>query len=54
MNADGSDEQRITFGAGRYATPVWSPRGDLIAFTKPTAANSTSASCGPTAAASGC
>lgn len=21
-------------GDGRYATPVWSPRGDLIAFTK--------------------
>ena len=26
--------QRISFGEGRYATPVWSPRGDLIAFTK--------------------
>ncbi|MEL6258206.1 MAG: Tol-Pal system beta propeller repeat protein TolB, partial [Pseudomonadota bacterium] len=25
---------RITFGDGRYSTPVWSPRGDLIAFTK--------------------
>ena len=25
---------RITFGKGRYTTPVWSPRGDLIAFTK--------------------
>ena len=25
---------RISFGTGRYATPVWSPRGDLIAFTK--------------------
>ena len=25
---------RITFGKGRYSTPVWSPRGDLIAFTK--------------------
>ncbi len=25
---------RITFGRGRYSTPVWSPRGDLIAFTK--------------------
>ena len=21
-------------GGGRYATPVWSPRGDLIAFTR--------------------
>lgn len=26
--------RRITFGDGRYASPVWSPRGDLIAFTK--------------------
>ena len=26
--------RRISFGAGRYGTPVWSPRGDLIAFTK--------------------
>jgi TolB protein len=34
MNADGSNVQRISFGEGRYATPVWSPRGDLIAFTK--------------------
>ncbi|MEM8921781.1 MAG: Tol-Pal system protein TolB, partial [Pseudomonadota bacterium] len=44
MNADGrpmscpsggsSDACRITFGQGRYSTPVWSPRGDLIAFTK--------------------
>ncbi len=34
MNADGSDQQRISFGGGRYATPEWSPRGDLIAFTK--------------------
>lgn len=25
---------RITFGRGSYSTPVWSPRGDLIAFTK--------------------
>ncbi len=34
MNSDGSGQQRITFGGGRYATPEWSPRGDLIAFTK--------------------
>jgi len=34
MNADGSDVKRISFGDGRYGTPVWSPRGDLIAFTK--------------------
>ena len=34
MNADGSGVKRISFGQGRYATPVWSPRGDFIAFTK--------------------
>ena len=34
MKADGGDAQRISFGEGRYATPVWSPRGDWIAFTK--------------------
>ena len=25
---------RISCGEGRYSTPVWSPRGDYIAFTK--------------------
>ncbi|MET0295614.1 MAG: Tol-Pal system protein TolB, partial [Phenylobacterium sp.] len=34
MNADGSGARRISFGSGRYTTPVWSPIGDLIAFTK--------------------
>jgi TolB protein len=34
MGADGGDVQRISFGQGRYGTPVWSPRGDLIAFTR--------------------
>jgi TolB protein len=34
MDADGSNQKRITFGGGRYASPVWSPRGNLIAFTK--------------------
>jgi len=35
MNSDGSGVRRIS-GAdgGRYSTPVWSPRGDYIAFTK--------------------
>ena len=36
MNADGSNQHRISFGEGRYTTPVWSPKGDLIAFTKQT------------------
>jgi len=31
---DGSKTKRISFGNGLYGTPVWSPRGDLIAFTK--------------------
>jgi WD40-like Beta Propeller Repeat. len=34
MKNDGSNIKRITFGKGLYGTPVWSPRGDLIAFTK--------------------
>jgi TolB protein len=34
MNADGSNQHRISFGGGRYATPQWSPRGDLVAFTR--------------------
>jgi TolB protein len=34
MPAGGGEARRISFGDGRYATPVWSPRGDLIAFTK--------------------
>ncbi|MFY0623062.1 MAG: Tol-Pal system protein TolB [Pelagimonas sp.] len=35
MSAAGGDARRISFGqSGRYGTPVWSPRGDLIAFTK--------------------
>ena len=34
MPSGGGEARRISFGAGRYGTPVWSPRGDLIAFTK--------------------
>jgi TolB protein len=35
MGAGGGGARRISFGSGaRYATPVWSPRGDLIAFTR--------------------
>jgi len=35
MAASGGPAQRISFGeGGSYSTPVWSPRGDLIAFTK--------------------
>jgi TolB protein len=33
MNADGSNQHRISFFGGRAATPEWSPRGDQIAFT---------------------
>jgi len=34
MDGNGGNIQRISFGSGQYSTPVWSPRGDLIAFTK--------------------
>ena len=34
MNLKTKKINRISFGKGKYATPVWSPRGDLIAFTK--------------------
>jgi TolB protein len=34
MNVDGSNQRRISFTQGANGTPVWSPRGDLIAFTK--------------------
>jgi TolB protein len=34
MPATGGEPTRISSGKGRYGTPVWSPRGDLIAFTK--------------------
>jgi len=33
-DAGGSNDTRISFSTGRYDNPVWSPRGDLIAFTR--------------------
>lgn len=35
MSASGGDTaRRISYGAGHYGSPVWSPRGDVIAFTR--------------------
>jgi TolB protein len=34
MDANGGNVRRISFGEGKYFQPVWSPRGDWIAFTK--------------------
>jgi TolB protein len=34
MGADGSSPSRISYGKGSYAEPDWSPRGDMIAFTR--------------------
>src|SRR3546814_16132392 len=34
MDASGGNVRRISHGDGRYATPVWSPRDDLIAVTQ--------------------
>jgi len=34
MGADAGGARRISSEGGRYSTPVWSPRGDYIAFTK--------------------
>ena len=34
MDSDGSGQRRISFGGGRSASPVWSPKGNLIAFTR--------------------
>jgi TolB protein len=43
MPASGGEAVRISRGTGRYGTPVWSPRGDYIAFTKQEAGASISA-----------
>ena len=34
MDLDTLKPTRLTYGAGRYATPAWSPDGQFIAFTK--------------------
>jgi len=34
MDVNGGNVKRVSFNKGRYATPVWSPRGDFIAFTR--------------------
>ncbi|QCE35473.1 Tol-Pal system protein TolB [Acetobacteraceae bacterium] len=34
MNVDGGEAKRISYGNGRYGSPVWSPTGDVIAFTR--------------------
>ena len=34
MDRSGGNLKRITFGGGNYSAPVWSPRGDFIAFTR--------------------
>ncbi|MFT8956528.1 MAG: Tol-Pal system beta propeller repeat protein TolB [Gluconobacter oxydans] len=34
MSASGGAAKRISYGSGQYGSPVWSPRGDLIAFTR--------------------
>ena len=34
MSSAGGNAQRISFGEGSHSTPVWSPRGDVIAFTR--------------------
>ena len=37
--SQGDESVRISKGRGVYGNPVWSPRGDLIAFTKLTQGN---------------
>ena len=34
MNADGTDQRRLTFSAGQDTKPTWSPLGDRIAFQR--------------------
>ncbi|UMM64492.1 Tol-Pal system beta propeller repeat protein TolB [Aristophania vespae] len=34
MDATGGNVRRLSYGKGHYGSPVWSPRGDVIAFTR--------------------
>ena len=34
MNADGTDQRRLTFFGGQDTKPTWSPTGDRIAFQR--------------------
>lgn len=34
MSASGGEARRISYGSGHYGSPIWSPRGDVIAFTR--------------------
>jgi TolB protein len=34
MDADGSNQRRLTFGGGAHSAPDWSPDGEWIAFTR--------------------
>ena len=34
MNTDGSGQRRISFTGGGHGSPAWSPKGDLIAFSR--------------------
>lgn len=34
MHADGTNPRKISRGNGQYSQPVWSPRGDTLAFCK--------------------
>ncbi|MCF3972891.1 Tol-Pal system beta propeller repeat protein TolB [Paracoccus salsus] len=34
IGIEGGEPTRISFGEGRYGTPAWSPKGDMIAYTR--------------------